>query len=171
MERIGRINAADDWAGELNPTQMAALSYLAKANRFSRSPSQVSEFLSATRGTVSQTLKALARKGLISEVRSDADRRSISYDVTGNGLNALVPASVIDQALDKLDESVLQDLAASLRALIRAALVARGKRSFGVCRDCRHHQKQGKGGFCTLLNEPLAADEIGQICHEHESAV
>ncbi len=170
MERLGRINAADDWAGELNPTQMAALSYLAKANRFSRSPSQVSEFLSATRGTVSQTLKALARKGLISEVRSDTDKRSISYDVTNDGRTALVPATVIDQALDRLDEPILQNLATSLRVLIRTALAARGKRSFGVCRDCRHHQKQGRGGYCILLKEPLAADETGQICHEHQTA-
>lgn len=170
IERIGRINAADEWAGDLNPTQTAALSYLARANRFSRSPSQVSEFLSATRGTVSQTLKALARKGLISEVRSDADRRSISYEVTETGRNALVPATVIDQALEGLDEPVLQDLARSLRALIKAALVARGKRSFGICRECRYHQQQGGRGYCTLLNQPLAAYETGQICHEHQTA-
>lgn len=170
MERIGRITAADEWAGDLNPSQMAALSYLAKANRFSRSPSQVSEFLSATRGTVSQTLKALARKGLIREIRSETDKRSISYDVTRNGREALVPMTVMDQALDRLDEQVLHELATSLRALIRAALAARGKRSFGVCRECRHHKTRGAAGYCSLLNEPLAADELEQICHEHQAA-
>jgi len=65
IERLARVSAADEWADDLNPTQKAALAYLARANQYSRSPSQVAEFLAATRGTVSQTLKALARKGLI----------------------------------------------------------------------------------------------------------
>ncbi len=170
FERISRINAADEWAGDLNPTQMAALAYLAKANRFSRSPSQVAEYLSATRGTVSQTLKALARKGLINEARSDADRRSISYDVTDVGRNALILKTVVDQALEKLDEAVLHDLAASLRALIRTVLATRGKRPFGICRDCCHHRKRGRGGYCALLDETLSPDETGQICHEYQAA-
>ena len=82
IERIARLNSADEWTDDLNPTQWSALSYLSQANQFSRSPSQVAEFMAATRGTVSQTLKALARKELIIEIRSQIDRRWISYDVT-----------------------------------------------------------------------------------------
>jgi DNA-binding MarR family transcriptional regulator len=82
IDRLGRLNAAEEWNGPLNPSQFAALSYLARANRFSRAPSHVADYLATTRGTASQTLKALARKELIAESRLEEDKRSIRYDVT-----------------------------------------------------------------------------------------
>tara|TARA_R110002110_G_scaffold138271_4_gene323912 strand:- start:1157 stop:1681 length:525 start_codon:yes stop_codon:yes gene_type:complete len=170
LDRIARITASGDWGGEINPTQRAALSYLTNANRFSRSPSQVADYLSATRGTVSQTLKALARKGLVHEIRSELDKRTISYDVTEEGHAALNVRTVIDNALSQLSETKLNNLSCQLSDLIRQALMARGGRSFGVCRTCRHHRADTAGAFCLLLNEPLLPAEADLICHEHEPA-
>ncbi len=82
LDRTSRLLQAGHRTGDLNPPQVAALAYLSRANRFSRSPSQVADYLSATRGTVSQTLHALEGKGLIVPVRSDQDRRSLRYDLT-----------------------------------------------------------------------------------------
>ncbi|MFC6657468.1 MarR family transcriptional regulator [Roseibium salinum] len=87
IDRLSRLIAAEEWNGPLNPSQFAALSYLARANRFSRAPSHVADYLATTRGTASQTLKALARKGLIAETRSQEDKRSIRYDVTDHGID------------------------------------------------------------------------------------
>lgn len=170
LDRIARITASGDWAGDINPTQRAALSYLNNANRFSRSPSQVADYLSATRGTVSQTLKALARKGLVQEVRSAFDKRTISYDVTEAGHAALNVKTTIDNALGQLSETSLNSLSDQLSEVIRQALLARGGRSFGICRTCRHHRADTAGAFCLLLNEPLLPAETDQICHEHELA-
>ena len=170
IERIARINAADEWTHDLNPTQWLALSYLGRANRFSRAPSQVAEFMSATRGTVSQTLKALARKGLIEEIRSQSDRRWISYTVTKSGAKALNRSTAIDEAIDKLKQAEIDTLAAGLQALVRGVLKARDKSPFGICKTCRHHKRQGAGGFCVLLGENLRREEVQQICHEHREA-
>ncbi|MFB0951449.1 MAG: MarR family transcriptional regulator, partial [Rhodospirillales bacterium] len=122
IERIARLNSADEWTDDLNPTQWSALSYLSQANRFSRSPSQVAEFMAATRGTVSQTLKALARKELIIEIRSQIDRRWISYDVTTKGMNILDGPKTIDDALDNIGSSARAPLADGLENLLREAL-------------------------------------------------
>ena len=73
VDRLYRLNAARDWADTLNPTQRMALAYLARANRFSRCPSHVAEYMALTRGTASQTLKALVRKKLIRSQRSSKD--------------------------------------------------------------------------------------------------
>ena len=170
IERVARIHAADEWTDDLNPTQRAALSYLARANRFSRTPSNVADFLSATRGTVSQTLKALARKGMIEEVRSQSDRRSISYVPTGKGTEALTRSTVIEEALSEMSVSTRQMLAQGLEELIRRSLRARGGKEFGMCRECRHHRKRKTGGFCALLDEQLEPIEAAQICHEYEEA-
>lgn len=170
IERIARINASEEWSGQLSPAQLAALSYLAEANRFSRSPSQVAGFLATTRGTVSQTLKVLARKGLIEKIPSETDRRWASYQVTKAGQDALSRSTVFDQVLEDMEPETSDALASSLEVLIRDTLRARGMRRFGQCRTCRHYKPLQKGGLCTLLNEKLSREDARLICHEHQDA-
>lgn len=167
IERMSRLNSADDWSDALNPTQWAALSYLSQANRFSRAPSQVAEFMSATRGTVSQTLKALARKEFITEVRSTTDRRWISYDVTTKGIDILDGTKTIDDALKGIDASTIASLEGGLESMLRKALELRGRKQFGQCQNCKYHRKEKIGGHCELLNEALRSNEAQQICHEY----
>ena len=170
IDRISRINAAEDWGGGLNPTQRAAIAYLARANRFSRMPSQVADYLSATRGTVSQTLKALARKGLVEERKSQSDRRSVSYAVTASGLDALETSTAIDSALAVLGDREAVALTAALRGLLKTALEARQGRSFGICKICRHHRTGAGAAYCALLQVDLMPEEVEQVCYEHEAA-
>jgi predicted transcriptional regulator len=58
IDRLERLTRAGEGLG-LNPAQWEALRFLARANRFSRSPAAVADYLASTRGTVSQTLIAL----------------------------------------------------------------------------------------------------------------
>ena len=51
ITQLARLNATSTWKGDLNPAQKAVLEYLARASRFSRSPSQVAEYLGSTWGT------------------------------------------------------------------------------------------------------------------------
>ncbi len=170
LDRVMRIHASEEWEDGINPAQTAALLYLSRANRFSRSPSHVAEYLSSTRGTVSQTLKALMRKGLIAEQRSAKDKRSISYDVTPDG-HALLQGRVVSRdALDGFSHDDVKQLISLLSALARNALKARGGKSFGMCRTCEHHRTRKSGAYCALLNEALAPAEADEICHEHAEA-
>ncbi len=170
-DRLSRILQAEEWDEDLNPSQWTALNYLARANRFSRSPSQVSDFMGATRGTVSQTLKALARKGLIEEAPTGGDKRSISYQVTGEGGTLLKRSSALEAAASKMEDAEAEALMSGLETLVRTALKQRGQRPFGICASCVHHQKKARGGFCKLLQEPLTAAETRQICHEYVETV
>ncbi|WP_269580614.1 MarR family winged helix-turn-helix transcriptional regulator [Roseibium sp. Sym1] len=167
IDRLTRLNASEEWNGPLNPSQFAALSYLARANRFSRAPSHVADFLATTRGTASQTLKALARKAFIAEARSESDKRSIRYDVTREGQDLLKETSELESAVDTLPPEITESLAASLKALVLALLQQRGGRSFGLCRTCRHHERTAAGGHCRLLDVSLKPHEASQLCHEH----
>ncbi|MCV0427811.1 MAG: MarR family transcriptional regulator [Roseibium sp.] len=167
IDRLARLNAAEDWNGPLNPSQFAALSYLARANRFSRAPSHVADYLITTRGTASQTLKALARKDLIIETRSETDKRSIRYDVTRNGTDVLQDTSGLTDVINDLDADVSEALASSLKALVLAMLQRRDGRPFGICRTCKHYRNTDADGFCQLLQVSLTKSESAQICHEH----
>ena len=162
--------AAEGWGEDLNPTQRAALAYLARANRFSRAPSHVADYLSATRGTVSQTLKALERKGLVRAAPSDGDRRSIAYVPTPEGAAIAARGGAVDAALADLPAPTAAALTDGLAELTRDVLARRGGRSFGMCRTCRHHDPRGPGGFCMLLGVDLDPPETRQLCHEHAEA-
>jgi len=169
IDRLSRLTAAEEWNGPLNPSQFAALSYLARANRFSRAPSHVADYLATTRGTASQTLKALARKALIEETRSNADKRSIRYEVTAEGRTLLEDPSGLEQVIAKLPADIAATLAVSLKALVLTLLHQRGGTAFGICKSCRHHEERNEGGYCRLLDVPLSAGEADQLCHEHQS--
>ena len=170
IDRLSRVVASEGWGADLNPVQRAALAYLARANRFSRAPSNVADYLLATRGTVSQTLRALARKGLVVERRSETDRRSIAYALTEEGERLADSADALDHAIDALDGEAVERMGDDVAGLLRGVLCARGGRSFGVCRTCRHHREAGApagSAWCALLDVALTPDEAQRICHEH----
>ncbi len=159
MNRLARLDSASSWSGDLNPVQRSALEYLRDANRFSRSPSHVAEFLGTTRGTMSQTLKALLRKGFVAEVRSEIDKRSISYALTRTGLAMLKEDGVIAVALTRLMDQDVVELESGLRQTLRQALALNGGKSFGQCKSCRYHETAKGAAFCQLLSLPISAKD------------
>ncbi len=170
INRLARLDSAENWDGTLNPAQRAALDYLARANRFSRSPSHVADFLGTTRGTTSQTLKALMRKGFVAEERSDMDRRSISYRLTDAGRRMVGTRSLLLTVLEEMPENDRAQIESSMQRLLNLAMRKNGSKPFGICRTCRHFKPTGAGGYCKLLQVALDPAETEQICHEQEPA-
>lgn len=171
INRLARMDASSNRTGDINPVQRAALDYLARANRFSRAPSHVADYLGTTRGTMSQTLKALVQKGHIEEERLASDRRSICYSLTSEGRKTAAEGHLFEQALTSFDDDFLHTLGDGLETLLRHMLAANGGRSFGLCKTCRYHQAKGDGRYCSLLSMPLKPREGDQICHEHREPV
>lgn len=175
MERLARILLNDSHAGGLKPTQWEALRYLSRANRFSRSPGAVTAYLGVTKGTVSQTLSALERKGLITKATDQADRRGVQINLTRQGAKMLQhdPAISIETATRQMTAIDRAQLSASLEGVVLRLLRDRGGRPFGACKTCRHFKKSAPKGaphFCTLLGEPLTASDSQAICVEQENA-
>ena len=175
LERIGRVLQNDGHTEGLKPTQWEALRYFARANRFSRSPSALTTYLGMTKGTVSQTVGALEKKGLIEKATGDADRRQVQIEVTAKGQKLLRndPLDAMASSLSRLSASQRQELKEDLRDFLRATLRRRNGRPFGACNTCRYFQKNLSGGAprqCGLLEEPLTATDSEMICVEHEAA-
>jgi len=170
IDRLTRVHAALLRNDELNPTQMAALGYLARANRFSRSPSQVADYLSTTRGTVSQTLKVLVKKGFVSEKTAEVDRRALVFSLTDEGAQILEARTEFLDVLVAMGDADKDGLQRGVKELLSRLLERRQGRSFGLCKSCKHHQAKGDTMWCGLLEVPLRAGEETQICHEHIAA-
>lgn len=156
----------------LQPIHWQTLRYLAACNRYSNTPLAVAEFLGQTKGTVSQSLKLLVTKGLVSKEPDAADRRVVHLALTDAALALLGQAAFrqkLQQAAAGLDAGTRAALDASLTELLRALQLAHGRRSFGVCGSCRFHERTDASSRCQLTDEPLSADDARRICREHEA--
>src|SRR5690606_25881921 len=69
----------------LLPIHLQVLQYLAQANRYSDLPIAIAEYFGITRGTVSQTLAVLERKGLLTKAPDPAHGRRIHLLLTPQG--------------------------------------------------------------------------------------
>lgn len=170
INRLARLDAATGWAGDLNPTQRSVLGYLFRANRFSRSPSHVSDYLGTTRGTTTQSLKSLLQKGYVTEQRSELDKRVISYALTPKGQDIAGSAAPMEGALNTLCSGERDTLQSALLSTLRNALAKNGGREFGLCKTCIHHGEKEGAPYCALLKTTLSAEEADQICHEQVRA-
>lgn len=174
IERLDRLARKGDGEAGLNPAQWEALRYIARANRFSRNPAALADYLGSTRGTVSQTLIALEQKGLIERIPSTRDRRSIDLALTRAGEAALRDDPVQQLATDiaAATGGATKQLASALRATLTRAIARNDGKPFGVCRTCRHFRQgvKGKGHHCALLDVALTETDSEAICVEQEPA-
>jgi hypothetical protein len=79
----------------------------------------------------------------------------------------LAAQSAMSSAISALEAPNAAALKDGLTALVMKLLEQRGAKSFGLCKECRHHQSTESGGYCHLLDVPLKLQETEQICHEH----
>ena len=124
LERLARMLLTDGHSGGLKPAQWEALRYLARANRFSRTPGALASYLGSTKGTVSQTLMALERGGLVVKGTNPGDGRSVRVDLTPEALDRLTddPIELLDRAVVALPAAIRAELDQGLRALIAKRL-------------------------------------------------
>src|SRR5690242_3540631 len=104
LERLARLMRGAEFGDGLNPAQWEALRFLARANRFSNSPGALTRYLGATKGTISQTVKALERKKLIEKSERPGEKRSVVIRLTpaGTQLVGRDPWSQLAESLEAL---------------------------------------------------------------------
>jgi DNA-binding MarR family transcriptional regulator len=175
IERLARLVGNNGHAHGLKPAQWETLRYLARANRFSRTPGALTAYLGSTKGTVSQTVMSLERAGLVTKTANPSDGRSVHLALSAAGEAMLSRDEIgrIEAAVEALPEPVRAGLEGGLAALLTARLAANGGRPFGLCRACRHFGRDARGAgqhFCRLLDQPLDDSDAGLICYEQQAA-
>ena len=179
LDRMGRIAHGLQFALGLNPAQWEALRFLARANRYSRSPSALAEFLGTTKGTASQTLNALESKGLVKRRRRASDRRSVDLEVTPTGM-ALIekdPRGLVLEAASRLSRDECEAMNAALGRLVAGLQRAIGLSEFGPCLDCIHFREEHSGPEaqsvcrCALNDDELPFHDLHLVSAKFESVV
>ncbi len=174
FERLAALihqSVRDDAARHgLLPIHLQVLAYLAQANRYSDLPIAVAEYFGITRGTVSQTLSVLERKGLVARQPDEQHGKRVHLALTAAGRAVLAHswARRLDAALAQGGPDSAEG---TLKALLGALQRQNGHRAFGVCRQCAHFLDDGGRHRCGLTGEALSAPQTGKICREWSEPV
>jgi DNA-binding MarR family transcriptional regulator len=177
--QVGRLLQTEGYDGKLSPAQWMALRYFARANPFSRTPSAFAEFQATTRGTASETIKALEVGGYLIRQRSKTDGRSISLQLTSKGKRALArdPFEVLVRAVDMLDAKSRAAMHHALHQVLTTVAASGAHRRFGVCQNCaylgreisRNPTSAGRSvPECQLLGVPIQLEDTGLLCVHFE---
>ena len=184
IERLGRLTRGAQHAEGLKPAQWEALRFLSRANKASRNPGALADFLSSTRGTVSQTLITLEKKGLIIRSINPGDGRGKNLELTDEGRATVNrdPLRLIEAAVAKAtNANVANDaddggtLAIGLESVLHEVALQNGAPSFGKCDGCVHFIENGaiddeRGPHrCRMLGTSISESEQNLICRAHEA--
>lgn len=178
LDRVGRVTRGLQFVDGLSPAQWEALRFLARANRYSRGPSALAEFLGTTKGTISQTLIALENKGYLRRLRGEQDKRSVILELTPAGETLLDrdPLRVVDEVVARIPDSERATITDGLSRLLNDVQGRLNSNGFGICEACSLFAAAGAPDErdgphrCGLTGEPVDPSEAQRICVNYQVA-
>ena len=172
VERLGNLMRTElRKAGseeQLQPVHLQALIYLTKANRYSNTPQALAEYLGLTKGTVSQTLLLLDRRGLIERFEDDIDRRVVRLRLSSAGEQLLAEAQPTlpwQNATRNISPNRIRNATSALREALMTLQEDNEGAAFGVCHSCAWNQKLSQRIYrCGQMGDRLSGPETRKIC-------
>lgn len=182
FERIALVLRADLWtaAGEagLNPAQAQVLGLLAGRPAGLR-PRDIAAHLAISAASITDTLGALLRKGLVRRDGDPGDARAAIVRATAEGgrLGAELSraASRVTAALAALPPAAQEELLRTQIALIRQLQAAGAIPLQRMCVSCRHfrphaHPRAARPHHCAFVDAAIGGRDLRLDCSEHEAA-
>jgi DNA-binding MarR family transcriptional regulator len=163
----------------LNPTQGQVLVVLRGAGGAGLRISELADRLAVAPATVSDSVAALARKGLVTKARDPADARAVSVFLTVTGqAEAEDAAGWPDVLLEAVRTLEADEQAALYRALLKTvrALQVRGRIPVSqMCVTCSFFRPYAHAGepqphHCALVDAPFGDAQVRLDCPEHQAA-
>jgi DNA-binding MarR family transcriptional regulator len=174
IERISNLIRSEERkkfaAIGLQPVHIQVLGYLATCNQFSDTPAAVAEYLGLTKGTISQSIQVMERKGYVDKSPDEQDGRVVHLALTAEGkqlLDEIKPMDVFAKAQEAMAEHQFSSLEEALSAVLVELQKANNARSFGVCHSCINFKEADNHFYCNLTQLPLAQADSQKICREH----
>ncbi len=179
VERLGNLMrtelrkaGADE---SLQAVQLQALVYIAKANRYSNTPQALADYLGLTKGTVSQTLLLLDRRGLIERFEDDIDRRVVRLRLSSAGEELLAesqPALAWQNATRNISPNRIRNATSALREALATLQEDNEGTVFGNCGSCSWCQKLSQRIYrCGRMGDRLSGPETRKICRIYQAKV
>ena len=172
VERLGNLMrgelrkaGADE---SLQPVHLHSLMFLAKANRYSNTPQALAEYLGLTKGTVSQTLLLLDRRGLIERFEDEIDRRVVRLRLSSAGEQFLAdsqPALPWQNATRNISPGRIRNATSALREALSTMVEDNEGKVFGECSTCASCQKLSQRIYrCGQMGDRISGPETRKLC-------
>lgn len=156
----------------LSPIQVQILIFLSFHEEEKRKVSYLALEFNMTKATISDAVKALEKKNLISKEYAPNDTRSHFINLTDKGQKISNQVANFAQELEypvsKLSNEDQKDLLQHLLGIIKHLNKANIITVQRMCFNCYFYQKKEKHHFCKLLNQQLQSSEIRVDCPEHQ---
>ncbi len=176
LERISEVFKLLLWEKAklvgLSPIQIQILIFIAFHKQDLCKVSHLAEEFNVTKPTVSDAIKVLDKKGLITKDFSSPDSRSYSILLSDLGKGIVSQTSdfstPLKKQVDNFSEPQLESLFDTLSQLIyklnRTGVLSVQR----TCYGCKFHEKKGTIDHCNLLQKDLLKQEIRLDCPEYE---
>jgi len=176
LERISEVFKTLLWEKAklvgLSPIQIQLLIFIAFHKNELCNVSHLAKEFNLTKPTISDAVKVLDKKGMVSKDFSSSDSRSYTLQLTELGKKLVGEthdfAQPLKKQIDQFSDSQLEDLFQTMSELIYK-LNSHGILSVQrTCFGCKFHQKNGTTDYCNLLHKNLKKTEIRLDCLEFE---
>lgn len=178
LERISQAFRVLLWdkskENSLSPIQIQILIFLLFHSREKCKVSYLANEFNMTKATISDSIKVLLQKKLVSKSDSENDSRSFSLTLTQEGKKAALKASAFASAIEepivkfskKQKEILLNSLLKLIYELNQSGIIGIQR----MCFTCTNYQFENGRHFCRLLQTQLSDNEIRIDCKDHEFA-
>ncbi len=158
----------------LSPIQIQILVFLLFHDEAKSRISYLAQEFNMTKATVSESVKVLLRKELITQVDDPLDARSFTLVLTpagrAMGRKAAAFAQTLEKPLRQLPDAqqaaMLDGLLHTIHDLHRAGIISVQR----MCHTCAHYRKENGRHYCRLLQTWLEAHALRLDCPEHTAA-
>lgn len=161
----------------LSPIQVQVLIFLLHHSDEKRKVSYLAGEFNMTKATISETIKTLEQKNLITKEYEPYDTRSYIINLTETGRKIADETSFftkeIKTPIDKLHQDDKENLLLSLLNIIRHLNKSEVITIQRMCMSCSYYQSSvdEQKSFCRLLNQELHVKDLRIDCPEHEMKV
>jgi DNA-binding MarR family transcriptional regulator len=175
IERIAALIRSEErkkcTAVGLQSVHLQALNYLSRCNKYSNTPGALTNYLGMTRGTVSQSLSLLEKKGYIKKTANINDRRVIHLELLPEGkkiLEQAQPAELFIKAAAMMEKKGdITNYETVFANILTALQKANQSQSFGICKTCHYFTTMDDSFLCGVTKELLSESDSEKICQEH----
>lgn len=157
----------------LTPIQVQVLIFLNFHSREKCKVSYLADEFNMTKATISDTIKILGQKKLVTKEFELHDTRSYIICLTGKGKNIADKISLFSKEIftpiSNLNQDYKENLLFSLLDIIQYLNETGVITIQRMCMTCNYYQSSDKGQqhFCTLLNQKLYTADLRIDCPEH----
>jgi DNA-binding MarR family transcriptional regulator len=175
LERLGEVFRVLLWQQSrdtgLSPIQIQVLLFLAFHEPAKCKVGYLAAEFNLTKPTISDAVKVLAQKELVTRIVDPTDSRSHSLALTPAGQQTVEQTEGFAGGLSQLVGQLAGDQKMVLYESLFTLIYGLHKQGLitvqRMCKTCLHYQYDGQIHYCGLLKIPLEADLLRLDCPEH----